>query len=265
VSGRIEPCSLTLPDGAHIQYLDVGEGKPIVYFHGGGGVFPNAAFVPALARRFRVLAPSRPGYDTSTGPDATAREDGEVMAAFIRQVIDGPVHIVAESAGGAAAGWVAILQPELVASLVLAAPDAFAGATHAPPAQRPTPEEMERRLFGSEPAWTEPPTEGDRAVRQRNATANAAKLRPADGNRELLERLPEIAAPTLLLWGTADEVIPLEAGQAFQQRIPTCYRVLIYGAAHALPVAACRQFVALTTDFIERGEAFIVNQPALLE
>ena len=228
-------------------------------------MFTNAAFVPTLARRYRVLAPSRPGYDNSTGPAATAREDGEVMAAFIQQLVDGPVHVVAESAGGAAASWVAILQPELVASLVLAAPAAFAGATHAPPPQRPTPDEIERRLFGSKTAWTESPTDADRAIRQRNATANAAKLRPADGNRELLERLPEIAAPTLLLWGTADELIPLEAGQPFQQRIPTCYRVLIYGAAHSLPVAACRQFVALTTDFIERGEAFIVNQPAAVE
>ena len=96
MSGRVEPRSVTLPGGAHIQYLDVGEGKPIVFFHPGGGVFTNAAFVPALARRFRVLAPSRPGYDSSTGPEATAREDGEVMAAFIRQLVDGPVHIVAE-------------------------------------------------------------------------------------------------------------------------------------------------------------------------
>jgi pimeloyl-ACP methyl ester carboxylesterase len=101
--------------------------------------------------------------------------------------------------------------------------------------------------------------------RQRNAAANAAKLRPPDGNRELEERLHEIAAPTLLLWGTADELIPLEAGKPFQHRIPTCHRVLIYGAAHSLPVAACRQIVALTTDFIERGEAFVVNQPAAEE
>jgi pimeloyl-ACP methyl ester carboxylesterase len=124
---------------------------------------------------------------------------------------------------------------------------------------------MERRLFGPAPAWTEPPTDADRATRQRNATANAAKLRPPDGNRELEERLHEISVPTLLLWGTADEVIPLEAGKPFQQRIANCHRVLIYGAAHSLPVAACRQFLALTTDFIERGDAFVVNQPAAAE
>jgi pimeloyl-ACP methyl ester carboxylesterase len=206
-----------------------------------------------------VLAPSRPGYDGSTGTCQSAREEAEVMAAFIRQVVGGAVHLVAESAGGAAGCWLAILEPELVASLVLVAPGAFAGASHAlPPA---TPGEMELRLFGPRPAWTEPPTDADRAARQRNASANAEKLRPADGNAALLERLPEIVAPTLVLWGTADQVVPPEAGQLYVQRIPTSYRILVYGAAHSLPVAACRQFVTLVTDFVERGERFVVHQP----
>ena len=252
--------TIELPGGFRIDYREVGDGKPVVYLHGAGGVFRNAAFMPALGQRYRVLAPSRPGYDGSTGSCATARDDAEVMAAFIRHVVDDPVHVIGESAGGAAACWLAVLEPELVASLILVAPAAFAGASHASP---PTsPEAMEQRLFGVQPAWTEPPTESDRAARQRNATANAAKLRPADGNADLLEHLSEVTAPTLVLWGTADQVIPPDAGQVFVQRIPNSYRILVYGAAHSLPVSACRQFVALTTDFIERGDRFVVAERA---
>jgi pimeloyl-ACP methyl ester carboxylesterase len=258
MSGRLSPRSVELPSGVRIEYLEVGEGTPIVYLHGGGGVFRNAAFMPALASSsYRVLAPSRPGYDGSAGTCASAREDAEVMLAFIRAVVDGPVHVIAESAGGAAGCWLAVLEPELIESLILAAPAAFADASHAsPPA---SPEAMERRLFGSQPAWSEPPTEADRAARQRNAIANAAKLRPADGNADLLERLAEIRAPTLILWGTADEIIPSESSQLYVQRIPKSYRIFIFGAAHSLPVAACRQFVTLATDFLQRGEGFVVN------
>jgi pimeloyl-ACP methyl ester carboxylesterase len=86
-------------------------------------------------------------------------------------------------------------------------------------------------------------------------------MRPADGNAELLARLGDITAPTLVLWGTADAIVPPEAGHVFVQRIPTSYRILVYGAAHSLPVAACRQFVSLATDFIERGERFVVAEP----
>jgi pimeloyl-ACP methyl ester carboxylesterase len=257
---RLEPRTVDLPGGAHLEYLEAGSGKPIVYFHGGGGVFRNAAFMLALARQYRVLAPSRPGYDGSTGASTSAHEDADVMAEFIRQMVDGPVHLIAESAGGAAGCWLAILHPELVASLVLVAAGAFGAHSPAPPAARPTTEELELRLFGPRPAWTEPSTDEDRARRQRNTSANAARMRPADGNADLLERLSQIAAPTLVLWGTADQVFPPEAGHVFVQRIPNSYRILIYGGAHSLPVAACRQFVDLTADFIERGDRFVVNE-----
>ena len=59
MSGRLSPRSVELPSGVRIEYLEVGQGTPIVYLHGGGGVFRNAAFMPALASAYRVLAPSR--------------------------------------------------------------------------------------------------------------------------------------------------------------------------------------------------------------
>jgi pimeloyl-ACP methyl ester carboxylesterase len=253
---RLQPVGVDLPSGAHIEYLETGTGAPVVYFHGAGGVFRNAAFMPALAQRYRVLAPSRPGYDGSTGTSISAREEAEVMGEFIRSVVNGRVHLIAESGGGAAGCWLAILEPDLVQSLTLVAPAAFAGTAHGAP-----PEAMELRLFGPNPAWSEPCTDADRASRQRNASANAARLRPEHRNADLLERLSEIRAPTLILWGTADEVIPPESGQLFLQRIPNSYRILIYGAAHALPVSACRQFVDLVTDFVERGDRFVVAEP----
>lgn len=253
--------AVDLASGARIEYRELGTGTPVVYFHGAGGVFRNAAFMPALARQYRVIAPSRPGYDGSTGTCSNARDEAEVMGEFIRKVVGGAVHLIAESAGGAAGCWLAVLEPSLVQSLVLVAPAAFAGASHAAPPP-PSPEAMELRLFGANPAWSDPPTDADRASRRHNSAANAAKLRSPDANADLLARLSEITAPSLVLWGTADEVIPSESGQLYVQRIPNSYRILIYGAAHALPVSACSKFVELATDFIERGDRFVVAEPS---
>src|SRR5579859_5608123 len=150
MSVRLQPRTADLPNARRIEYLEVGQGQPVVYFHGAGGVFRNAAFMPALGQRYRLLAPSRPGYDGSTGTCQRARDEAEVMAAFIRQCVAGPVHLIGESAGGAAAGWLSILEPDLVASLILVAPGAFAGVSHAPPPSSPA--AMEQRLFGSQPA-----------------------------------------------------------------------------------------------------------------
>jgi len=247
--------TLTLEDGRRVAYLEVGSGDPLVYLHGAGGVFPKARFAPELGTTFRVVSPSRPGYDGSTGLSESAREDAEVMAAFIRQVCNGPVHLVAESAGSACGCWLAVLYPELIKTLVLVAPTAFI-SRHGPP---PAPERMETVLFGFEPAWTEPLTDEDKAQRQRNAQANAGRTRPADANQALMERLSEIKAPTLILWGTADELVPPDSGQVYKQHIANSHRMYVFGAAHSLPVAACESFVRLTREFIDRGEAFIVN------
>jgi pimeloyl-ACP methyl ester carboxylesterase len=246
-----------------IEYLEAGSGEPIVFFHGGGGPERKARFMSDLGAHFRVLAPARPGYNGSTGAGDTPRESAETMAAFIRAVVGGPVHLIAESAGGAPACWLAILHPDLVQSLILAAPAAFAGhgpAREGPPPAPPSREEMERRLFGDHPAWAAPLTAEDLAQRQRNVQANMARMRPANGNADLLERLHDIAAPTLVLWGTADQVISPEQSQIYDKHIPHVHRVYVYGAAHALPVSACDKFVRLVTDFIQRGDAFVVNQ-----
>jgi pimeloyl-ACP methyl ester carboxylesterase len=262
--------TVQLSDGT-IEYLEAGSGEPIVFFHGGGGPEAKAGFIPELAQRYRVLAPARPGYNGSTGPGDTPREAAETMSAFIRAAVGGPVHLIAESAGGAPACWLAILHPDLLQSLILAAPAAFAShgpgparepapSREGPPPAPPSPAEMERRLFGEHPAWAAPLTTEDLAQRQRNVQPNMARMRPPNGNADLLQRLDEISTPTLVLWGTADEVIPPEQSQIYDKRIPHVHRVYLYGAAHALPVSACDRFVRLATDFIDRGDAFVVNQ-----
>src|SRR5262245_7059395 len=94
IASRKRPSS-----GGRIEYVEVGgdDARPstatVVYFHGAGGVFRNAAFLPALGQRYRVFAPSRPGFDGSTGDCTSAREEADVMRAFVRQVVSGPVHV----------------------------------------------------------------------------------------------------------------------------------------------------------------------------
>jgi pimeloyl-ACP methyl ester carboxylesterase len=246
---------------AHIEYLEAGEGKPVVFFHEAGGVAANAAFIPALATRYRVLLPSRPGFDGSTGEPAILADVAEIMAEFISKVAGEPVQLLAESAGGAPACWLATVHPELVDKLILAAPAAFHVHSGEPQGPPPTPEEIDLRLFGPNPCWQTPPTAEDNERRRKNSAYNMRRWRSPDGNNDLRERLHEIKAPTLILWGTDDQVIPQEQGAIYQREIPQAYLMYIYKAAHALSVSAGKQFVALATDFIERGPAFVVNQP----
>lgn len=248
-------------DGLPVHYREAGDGETVVYLHGAGGAPPGgASFVAMLAARHRLVIPSRPGFDeTPLGECATPADAARVMAGFIRGIADGPVHVVAQSAGGAVGGWLAVLHPELVASLVLSAPSTFAVRDHGEASRPPSPDELEALLYGETPCWTAPPTDDERARIARNAQSNMPRAQSPDNNRDLLDRLPGIAARTLLLVGTGDRMIAPGSMSPFQEKIPNCRRVFIYGAAHELPISAGARWVDPVSDFIARGEASVVN------
>jgi pimeloyl-ACP methyl ester carboxylesterase len=166
------------------------------------------------------------------------------------------VHVVGQSAGAAVATWLAVAHKELVKSLIVSAPSTF--EVRAPSAGRPTPEQIEHRLYGDTPTWSVPPSAEDRARIQKNAAAYMQ--RGHHDNSDLLARLGEISVPTLILWAGGDQMYMPESALPFQRNISGALRLYIYGAAHEMPISATARWVKLVTDFIDRGEAFAVNQ-----
>jgi pimeloyl-ACP methyl ester carboxylesterase len=242
-------------------------GKVIVFLHGAGGQSPRSSRFPAmLGECHRVLIPSRPGFDqTPIGDCKTLQDVAEAVAKFIAAAAPGQkVHLVAQSAGGAIGCWLSVLHPALVESLALSAPAAFA-VRHGPASGssggggQPSLAEMAKRLYGENPAWDAAPTEEEKQQTGRNAQANMARFVSPDGNADLKARLTEIKVPVLLLVAGADQMIPEEAMKPYQELIPHCTRIIIYGAAHELPISAAQTWVKLIADFVDRGEYFVVN------
>ncbi|MDE0058134.1 MAG: alpha/beta hydrolase, partial [Defluviicoccus sp.] len=63
----------------------------------------------------------------------------------------------------------------------------------------------------------------------------------------------------LILHGTRDGVVPASGARLLKSRIPRCFLIYVYDAAHAIEVDQPEYFVGLVTDFFARGEAFLVN------
>ena len=53
--------------------------------------------------------------------------------------------------------------------------------------------------------------------------------------------------------------IPAEAFSPYPQHIPRCIRIFIHGAAHEMPISAAEAWVKLVSEFVDRGEYFLVN------
>jgi pimeloyl-ACP methyl ester carboxylesterase len=241
--------------GSELRYLDSGTGsRAVVMLHGAGGLRVDERVFNALAEEYRLIAPSMPGFDDSTaGPAASVPEVADVMADFIRQVVGGPAAVIGESFGGHVSSWLAIRHPDVVEALVLAAPAGLWGEGGLNLATA-SPQEIAVALFGRPP--TEPPSPEliERSTHNRANMARLSQPRPRF-DPELQEKLAQIKAPTLLLWGTADHLILPKQAQYFQERIPNIRFVSIEGGPHVLSAAAPEEFLAAVREFLRTPAA----------
>jgi pimeloyl-ACP methyl ester carboxylesterase len=72
-------------------------------------------------------------------------------------------------------------------------------------------------------------------------------------------RVAEIKAPTLILMGTKDEIIPPETGRYLKAAIAGSHLAYVYDAAHVIESDQPEHVTRIVSSFLERGEAYIVN------
>jgi non-heme chloroperoxidase len=117
-------------NGAELAYVELGQGEPVVFVHGGLQDYRMwAGHLPKFAGRYRAIAYSRrnnyPNDVSPEGmPDGAADAHGEDLAAFVRALGLSKVRIVAHSSGAHAALFFAALHPAMVVSLALNEPPA---------------------------------------------------------------------------------------------------------------------------------------------
>jgi pimeloyl-ACP methyl ester carboxylesterase len=234
----------------------------------------------AVAHGYTVLAldnrgcgrsgvPWRPWTLQTMAADAVAVLD---HAGFDR------AHVCGPSLGGLVAQELAISRGERVAALVLAATTpslprvdllpypAIAGAFLAPAIRLLTPRSPEERtrqllrvLVSPEvAAKTEPSSAlwhlaAELADSPSNTRGQLWQL-VAAGTGALWHRLGRIRAPTLIVHGTGDRIIPVRAAPVLASRIVDARLELIDGAGHALILERPRQVVPLTLDFLAAHE-----------
>ena len=55
--------------GLGLEIHERGEGRPLLFLHAGEGLAPDRPWLDMLAAKFRVIAPSHPGFGGSALPD----------------------------------------------------------------------------------------------------------------------------------------------------------------------------------------------------
>jgi pimeloyl-ACP methyl ester carboxylesterase len=124
-------------NGVDLTYIERGRGEPLILLHGGQGDYRSwGPQIEAFSGRFHVISYSRRYNYPNDNPIATdyrsAYTDADDLAALIRQMGLGRVHLVGTSAGALAALVLATEEPGMVSTLVLAEPPVHSWAKNDP-------------------------------------------------------------------------------------------------------------------------------------
>ena len=114
-------------NGATLHYVEEGTGTPVVFVHGSFGDYRTWHYqMEPFARHYKTIAYSRRYYYPNEPATASSKHSGksnvEDLAALIKRLHAGPVHLVGHSSGAYIALVVALKYPGLVKDLVLGEP-----------------------------------------------------------------------------------------------------------------------------------------------
>lgn len=227
-------------EGVESVTYAIGEGEPLVYFHG-GGTFHGFEWVRALANEFRVYCPYHPNFGESG--DAPFDQMADYVAhyelLFPALGLD-TFHLAGASMGGHMAARYAAANPGDIDKLVLNAPAGLISQNAAmPDFAQVAPQDLPK-MFVTDPKWIEPfwpadPSPEWQALRDRESRAAFASREDiATTDRALRQGLKGFDRPTLLIWGEADRIVPPGYATDWQEVLPHAELALIPNGSHLL-------------------------------
>ena len=240
-----------------------GQGPPLVYLHGAAGLMWDD-FLEGLAQTHTIYAPEHPG--TSPGdPDAIKPlDDLWDLVLYYYELFDGlgleSPAVVGHSFGGMVASEIAATDPSRVSRMVLLNPIGL-WRDDAPVKNWMvmSPDDLGKELF-SEPdgpvarrVLAEPEDPEERMTAKIQGIWNlgcTGKFTWPIPDKGLSKRLHRVQAPTLVIWGQQDGIVPAIYAQEFANRISGARSVIVEGAAHVPQLEQLDQVSQLVGDFL---------------
>lgn len=256
------------------HYVTAGSGRPLLLLHGLGGHLGNwEDNIPALAQHYRVYALDIAGFGLSDKPK-TAERNLDYLLRFLRGFLDvqeiAQAVVIGNSLGGFLALQMALAYPQRVAALVLVAAAGLGpeigwvlklqglpilGDLVTIPNRRLVRLAV-RSIFYDQSKATPKIVEEhyQHFCRPGARQAYLAVIRNGIGRRGqrsvLLDRLPQIHMPTLIVWGAEDRLLPVRQAHAAAARLPHSRMQILPECGHCPQMEKPEEFNRLVLDFL---------------
>ena len=264
-------------EGKRINYVDIGsgEGPPIVFIHGLSGTWQNwLENLPYFAQKHRCIAVDLPGFGYSDMPAEKISISGYArqVDALCEQLGLGRCIVVGNSMGGFVTAELCIRHPERVERACLAA---AAGISVTNLRRRPV--LTGARIIGALGAASAAQNRfivarphlrwfftnfvfryplriaPDLMYEQLRGAGRPGFVDAMDAltDYDFRDRLPDIEAPTLIVWGEYDMLVPVEDAAEFERLIPQSRTVILEDTGHVPMMERPVKFNELLEELIE--------------
>jgi len=263
--------------GAEVNYIEIGEGEPIVFVHGISGCWQNwLENLPYFARGRRAIALDLPGCGASPKPSWPIEIPayGRLLHDFCEKLGVEGGSVVGNSMGGFVAAEAVTAAPGRFDRLVLvsaagiintwnpeerAALTAFAWKAFSPTVAdlareivcRPRARQIAMGPFVRYPNRLDADLLWEQIVGGARCPGFGEALH-ATIRHDIRERLAGIEIPTLILWGFSDRVIPVTAAISYHRRIPGSQLEIFERTGHLPQLERPDRFNAVLADFLAR-------------
>ncbi|MBM4446472.1 MAG: alpha/beta hydrolase [Chloroflexi bacterium] len=257
----------------NIYYESQGDGEPILLIQGYGQYSGHwETLIPPLSKEYRVISFDNRGTGRSDKPDIPYTM--KMMADDAKGLLDAigvdSAHVFGVSMGGMISQEFALNHPDKLISLILGCTQCGGEKTILPS------EEALAFLFSPEMAklpveerarqtapwlWTQEfidkypeAVEFYVAITSKYPTPTHGYACQAQAiiGHDTYERLPQIEAPTLVIAGDADRLIPVENSRVLASRIPNAELVILENAGHGFFGDAADESTKAILDFLRR-------------
>ena len=240
-----------------------GQGPPLVFLHGATGLRWDE-FLDSLSQTHTVYAPEHPGT-TPGDPDAIKPlDDLWDLVLYYYELLDqleleSPA-VVGHSFGGMVAAELAATDPKRVGKLVLISPVGL-WRDDAPVKNwmSMAPDDLVKELF-YEPdgpvatqVLAEPEDSEERLTARIQNTWNlgcTGKFTWPIPDKGLKKRIHRIGAPTLVIWGRQDGLVPAVYAQEFTSRIVGSRSEIVDRAAHVPQLEQLAEVSRMAQEFL---------------
>jgi pimeloyl-ACP methyl ester carboxylesterase len=243
-------------EGHKARVLEVGRGDPVVVLHGWGGRIESMApVISCLSDRFAVTAVDLPGFGESPVPQGVwgTADYAEFISDLCSLRGIEKARFVGHSFGAKVSIYLCATHDRLAEKLVLTGSSGLTSA----PSMKVRAKRAASRVARVAGRFGAPGERLRAAVYNKIASQDyrdAGPLRPIlvkVVNEDITHMLPRIAAPTLLVWGTEDDAVPVANARRMEELIPDAGLVIFEGAGHFAYLDESQRFCRIVRHFFD--------------